>query len=320
MYQWTHKDQSTLISPPPNTPGKLEAGTLWPHSNDKKIINATNNVVPSPKRIPDGESKIPKLVSTFASTPKLRTQPTNLSTPDSSILLNGNEFDQNNRIIELKNKLSKCDMIQEILPLIRGFLSEHAMVSSESSTNSVALTSSLINASDTTIFDRSEEQTIFNIIDQQRKPEITPKTPARTRTRTTPKSRTSPSTPTGLSTRTEPKRLRKNLSVDSVSSTTAVGKEINSNGALCRRCMLISPKKVTKRFVDKATVMDVEPIVMQKIAELKDVEIQTDTFEDEKKEKEEQSEEKKEVATSIPIPPPPMPPPPPPPPCSMPPP
>jgi hypothetical protein len=85
--------------------------------------------------------------------------------------------------------------------------------------------------------------------------------------------------------------------------------------------MLISPAKVNmaatttaapiKRFVDKATVMDVEPIIMiPKRPDFKHVEIQTDdlVIENEKEVKSddtEKIEEKKtEISTNIPMPPP----------------
>ena len=148
MYQWTYREQKQTSGP-----GKLEAGALWPHNNnnnnnnnERKVLN--NSSSPTKRQI-DGESKIPKLVSNFTSTPKPRlqqTQPGSLSTPENSLLLNGTEFDQNLKIAELKNKLSKCETIQETLMLIRCFLSEYAMQSSESSTNSsVALTKSILN-------------------------------------------------------------------------------------------------------------------------------------------------------------------------------
>lgn len=336
MYQWTYREQK-----PTNGPGKLEAGALWPHNNnnnnnnnnERKVLN--NSSSPTKRQI-DGESKIPKLVSTFSSTPKSRlqqlpiTQPASLSTPENSLLLNGTDFDHNLKISELKNKLSKCETIQETLMLIRCFLSEYAMQSSESSTNSsIALTKSILNGSDSTIFDKNDEQTLFSIT---QKPESIMKTPVSSRTSTiaarSTKSRTSPSTPTSNRTDTT-RRFRRNLSTDSVA--TLPNKETNNNNnvtntGLCKKCMLISPAKINsavttttapniKRFVDKATVMDVEPLsLIQKRPDFKHVEIQTDDLvmivqdkekEDMKEEKIENEDEKKtEISTKIPMPPP----------------
>ncbi|CAG9798032.1 unnamed protein product [Chironomus riparius] len=328
MYQWTYKEQKQTSGP-----GKLEAGALWPHNNnnnnnnnEKKVLNSSSS--PTKRQI-DGESKIPKLVSNFTSTPKPRVpQPASLSTPENSLLLNGIEFDQNLKIAELKSKLSKCETIQETLMLIRCFLSEYAMQSSESSTNSsVALTKSILNGSDSTIFDKNnEEQTLFSIT---QKPESIMKTPVSSRTSTmavrSTKSRTSPSTPTSnRNDITSRQRFRRNLSTDSVS--TLPNKETSNNNnvtnvnntGLCKKCMLISPARTStaatttapiKRFVDKATVMDVEPLTMiEKRPDFKHVEIQTDDLviiEEKDMKKEENVEEKKtEISTNIPMPPP----------------
>jgi len=324
MYQWTYREQKQTSGP-----GKLEAGALWPHNNnnnnnERKVVN--NSSSPTKRQI-DGESKIPKLVSNFSSsTPKPRlqqtpiTQPASLSTPENSLLLNGTELDQNLKIAELKHKLGKCETIQETLMLIRCFLSEYTMQSSESSTNSgVVLSKSILNGSDSTIFDKNDEQTLFN---SPQKPESITKTPVTSRkstptTRST-KSRTSPNTPTSNRNDTT-RRFRRILSTDSVS--TLPNKETNNNNVsnansgLCKKCMLISPAKVTtattapiKRFVDKATVMDVEPIIMiPKRPDFKHAEIQTDdlVIEEVKKEETENVEEKKtEISTNIPMPPP----------------
>ncbi|KAG5675766.1 hypothetical protein PVAND_005643 [Polypedilum vanderplanki] len=311
MYQWTFKEP-TIIS---NLPGKLETN-VWPYNNSN--INNNNNssaslstaTISSPKR--DGESKIPKLVSNFTSTPKPRIQTSlaSLCTPENSILLNGTEFDQHSKITELKNKLSKCETVQETLILIRGFLSD-VMQSSESSTNSsggaAILTNSILNGSDTTIFDKSCDTSLNTIVNNNNQIQ---KSPIRKGTaspsRSPPKSRTLPSTPTGLAAR---QRLRKNNSADSVSSTPVSN---NLSSSPCKKCMLNS--KTKKRLVDKATVMDVEPITFPKIPEKKSVEIQTDPItitnvsdkSNENEEKHENKEEEKEKVANVP-PPPPMP-------------
>lgn len=313
MYQWTHNKESSSS----NVPGRIETGAVWPHNSSNK-----SNLVSSPsKRLPasDGESKIPKLLPTFSSTPKPRPQTLSssvagLNTPENLLLLNETEGDQT-KVAELKQKLAKCDTIKDTLMLIKSFLSEYAMQSSESSTNSgVAMTSSLLNGSDTTIFNKQDEQRLLNILEKQKN--VIPKSssPSKARIRTPPKSRTTPSTPT----RASSQRIKRNLSSDSVSTAPAGSKE-NSNS--CRRCMQLAvASKNSKRFVDKATVMDVDPIEFSKAPETKNVEIQTETLFEEKKEK---SEELENEANSIPIPPPmppllpismQMPPPPPPPP------
>lgn len=262
MYQWTHKEPTVPI-----TPGKLETALVWPHAGDKKT---------SPK----GESKIPKLM---ASTPKARIQLV------SSLFLNDSPFETDrSKVAELKQKLAKCETSQELVTMLKAFLSEHSMISSESSTNS-----GIFNGSDTTLFDRSMETTLFNVLHRQ---------PDTTKVQTTPKgkgikSRTTPNTPTG---RADPKRFRRNLSVDSVNS-----KPVEAvNGV-----RVASPTKPSaKRMVDKATVMDVEPLALLAGPETRSIETQTeaDAVEVETK--------KEEVKVPIPPPPPPMmniPPPPP---------
>lgn len=274
MYKWSHKESSTSV------PGKIEAGALWPYS--------TRNI--SPTKRPDGESKIPKLVSNFTSSTPKPPRPNSIGTLENSILLNGSEGDQK-KVTELKLKLNKCDTLQEALLLIRGFLSEYAMQSSESSNNSnAAMTSSLINGSESIVFDKQDQQKLINILKTQ-KNEVIPRTPlGSSRTvRTPPKSRTTPSTPTRT---TDIKgRIRRNLSSDSVSASP-VKKDTSSSG--CKKCMLLAATKTTKQLVDKATIMDVEPIEFPKALTMMDVEIQTEV---------EESEGKKEAA-AIPAPPP----------------
>lgn len=293
MYQWTHHESSSST----NVPGKIEAGALWPPHGKLNY---------SPTKRQDGESKIPKLVSTFTSTPK-PPRPSSLGTPENLILLNGTESDQK-KVAEMRQKLNKCDTLQEALLLIRGFLSEYAMQSSESSNNSsAAMTSSLINGTESIIFDKQDQQKLINILQNQKNVEASPRTPIGSSRiiRTPPKSRTTPSTPTRS---TDLKgRIRRNLSSDSVSSTPI------KNDAGCKKCMLNAATKKTKTLVDKATIMDVEPIEFPKQPTMIDVEIQTEAIDSEGK--------KEEVAAAIPqappMPPPmnlaPVPPPPPPP-------
>lgn len=293
MYQWTHRESTV-----PMTPGKLESAVIWPHSNDKKT---------SPK----GESKIPKLMA--SSTPKARIQLI------SSLITMTEQAPQppptapetdHNKVNELKMKMGKCETIQEMFLLIKSFLSEYNMQSSESSSNSGVFTGSMLNGSDSTVFDRSLETTMFNVM-QHRAPE--PKTTPKSKSF---KSRTTPSTPTGTTTRTDPKRFRRNLSVEAVNSASPTKSTETVNGNGCKRCaqMLTSPVKTSvKRMVDKATVMDVDPIVFPSAPELISIETQTEDIEV----KEIKKEEKPAAAAPIPPPPPPpmnIPPPPPPPP------
>lgn len=280
MYQWTHKEFSTSV------PGKIEAGAVWPHSSSRL------NVSPSKR---DGESKIPK--PTFAASTPKPPRPSSLSTPENSILLNGTEGDQK-KIAELKLKVNKCDTMQEMLLVMRAILSEYAMQSSESSTNSnTAMTSSLINGSDSVIFDKQNQQKLISILQSQKNADVIPKTPlSSSRTiRTPPKSRTTPSTPTR---NTDLRgRIRRNLSSDSVSSSPV---KSDTNSAGCKRCMLMAATKTTKQLVDKATIMDVEPIEFPKAPTMIDAEIQTEVIE----------EKTEEISTipQAPVPPP-MPPP-----------
>lgn len=251
------------------TPGKLETSVVWPHSNDKKS---------SPK----GESKIPKLLT--SSTPKARLQLiSSFLTMDPPVSVNETDH---NKVNELKMKMGKCETIQEMLSLIKVFMSEFSMQSSESSTNSGNFNGSVLNSTETTVFDRSMEMTVFNVLHRPQDSPIIAKTPPKGKSPV--KSRTSPSTPTGSTVRLDPKRIRRNLSVDSVNAV---------NGS-----KLTSPARTTaKRMVDKATVMDVEPIVFP---EVKSIGTQTEG---------EVKEEKEVKAAPIPPPPPMMMAPPPPP-------
>lgn len=302
MYQWTQKEPLAALQTPP---GKLESSMVWPHANEKRT---------SPKNR-EGESKIPKLM---ASTPKARIQLVSslISMHDqpSLTLLNGTETDHN-KVNELKMKMSKCESIQEMFLLIKSFLSEYSMHSSESSTNSGIFTNSALNGTESTVFDRSMETTVFNVLNQRQRDTSNPtKSLSPIKTRAVVKSRTSPNTPTGSTTRADPKRFRRNLSVDSVNATSPPKLSENLTGSGCRRCahLLTSPKKTTdkKRMVDKATVMEVDPIVLSKALELVSIETQTEPPESEDK-----AEPKKaEISVTVPPPPPPMMPPPPPPP------
>lgn len=283
MYQWMHKE----VMPTPMTPGKLETSVVWPHTSDKRT---------SPKAR-EGESKIPKLM---ASTPKARIQLVSslLTMNDQSnvTLPNGTETDHN-KVNELKIKMAKCETIQEMLALIKSFVSEYSMHSSESSTNSGVFSNSILNGTENTVYDKSMESTVFNILHR-------PLEHSQAKVQTTPpkskpvKARTTPSTPTS---RSDPKRIRRNISENSVNiSATSKAADITIG---CKRCAqrLISPAKTSdKRMVDKATVMDVEPLTLLK-AELVSIETQTDPeiSEDNKKE---------EKPADIPKPPPPPPP------------
>lgn len=259
MYQWTHKAPQTTGM----TPGKLEPASAWPHALEKKT---------SPKNR-EGESKIPKLMS---STPKARIQlvsslvTMNEQSQSPLTLLNGTETDHN-KVNELKIKMGKCETIHEMFLLIKSFLSEYSMHSSESSSNSGVFNTSLLNGSDSTVFDRSMETTVFNVLQQQTTDTAKSlKTPPRSRPV---KSRTTPSTPTG---RADPKKFRRNLSVESV--VTSPSPALFTG---CKRCaqLLTSPKKIgNKRMVDKATVMDVDPFEFPKASETRAIETQTEEY------------------------------------------
>lgn len=263
-------------------PGKIDTATAWPPSvaNDKK-------------QSPKGESKIPKLLS--SSTPnKARIQLISnlvvLNEPLTPI-----ETPENRRLKEMKSKVGKCENIPEMLQIVRNFLNEHTMQSSESSTNSGIFTNSMLNGTESTVYDRSMETTVFNILQHVQKTPPKSQTPPRSRTSTT-KSRTTPSTPTGSSSRLI--SSRRNLSVDSVNSPLSTNGSRNSQS---------SPAK-NRRMVDKATVMDVDPLDEQpttKQPEMISIEIQTDPIEI-KNETENENEEKCASQSIIPPPPPPM--------------
>ncbi|CRK93999.1 CLUMA_CG007525, isoform A [Clunio marinus] len=264
MYQWTRKEPTLA----PSTPGKIDASIVWPHSSDKKT---------SPKSR-EGESKIPKLMS---STPKARIQiVSSLLTMNDQKVPNGTEAD---KINELKAKLAKCETIPEMFSIIRSFISEcttySSMHSSESSSNSGVFSNSILNGTEATLFDQNADTTVFSVLPNRRE-SLSP-----SKVQTTPKgknvkSRTTPSTPTGSTTRLDPKRFRRNMSADSVNNTLTQTKSADAvNGSGCKRCiqMLTSPARTNiKRMVDKATVMDVEPISLLKTPEMISIETQTD--------------------------------------------
>lgn len=246
----------------PITPGKLDTGVVWPppSQNDKKA---------SPK----GESKIPKLMSS-TSTPKARIQlVSSLFTLDPPVINNAAAETDRNKLSELKLKIGKCETIPEMLQLVRSFMNDNSMQSSESSTNSGIFTSSTLNGSDTTVFDRSMESTVFNVLQHRSAAESSTTsvksqmTPPRTKSSSPVKSRTSPSTPTGSTNRLDPKRIKKNLSLDSVNKSV----ESVNGSAGCKKCAAKS-----NRMVDKATVMDVEPITFERTS-TKSAETQTET-------------------------------------------
>jgi hypothetical protein len=205
-----------------------------------------------------------------------------------------------NKVTELKMKMSKCETIQEMMAMIKSFMSENNMQSSESSTNSGNYNGSLLNSTESTVFEQSMEMTVFNVLHRPQDSPLISKTPPKGKTPI--KSRTSPSTPTGSTARLV--KARRNMSAESVATQG------------CKKCfqLLTSPVKTTaKRMVDKATVMEVEPITQ---VERKSIETQTDGEVEVKNDNE--GEAVKIEPAKPPPPPPPMmmsaPPPPPPPP------
>jgi hypothetical protein len=204
------------------------------------------------------------------------------------------ETPEKRRLNELKTKVGKCDNINEMMQILRNFLSEQMQSSESSSTNSGIFSSSLLNGTESIVFDKSAESTVFSILQHTQKTPPKSQTPPRnnrTSATTTTKSRTQPSTPTGSSSRLI--STRRNLSVDSVNSPLSNGKNTQT-----------SPTKNT-RMVDKATVMDVEPLEVPKLPEMISIEIQTDPIDMIKNETENNNEEKPST-TVIPPPPPPM--------------
>lgn len=294
LYQWVRSEQSSTHNQLP-LPGKIDTATAWPPSvaadNSKSPNKSTSSSNASPVK---GESKIPKPLT--SSTPsKTRIQlisnfiTLNEPTPSPQQQL---ESPEKRKLIEIKTKIGKCETTHEIMQIFRNFLNEHNMQSSESSSNSGIFTNSMLNGTDSTVYDRSMESTVFNILQH------VPKTPSKQQTppRKTPgKSRTTPNTPTGSSTRLM--ASRRNLSVDSVNTPTS------SNG----RSSSASPTKSTRRMVDKATVMDVEPLeAPQRLPEMKSIEVQTDPIEKETDGSAANKESSSPPAPAAPPPPPPM--------------
>jgi len=275
MYQWTHTAQT--LSPIATPPGRLEANSVW---QQQRTASRT--------RSDSSDSKIPKPAPIAAtSTPK----------PESR------------QINEIKFKIVKCTTMTELMNVLRSSINE-SMQSSESSTNS--FNGSLLNGSDSTIFDRSEEQTLFNVL----KPSSFRTPPRSQRKPRTPHS--TPTTPTTATSRAESmKRIRRNASsVDNVAT-------LNGNSPKKKTSPIVAAAAPIK--VDKATVMDVEPL--QEIKTFATAAVQTEDIVDDvdvatkddgdagmKKDEEAAEIEQKVVAVNIPPPPPmpiPIPPPPP---------
>lgn len=297
MYMWTHTESP---SPAPLTPGKLETLLVWPHT-DKKILSSP----PGRLRL-DGESKIPKLLS---STPKPRLQlnSDSMSSSASSNNSSATTMNANNKMNELKCKLHKCEKVEDMFVLIKSFLKEYSINSTASTIaengSKDAFSNSLLNSSETTVFDQlnnSEEITVFK---QQKLP-------------TTPKSRktrvsSAPNTPT-TSHSIDPKRIRRNLSIESSPNAFVEVNQLN----FCKKCQKsllvtpIPPKIDPTPAVEIPTEVDNEPlIVIERIS----VETQTDFAENKLEIKEEIQEviEKVEIVepevVNIPLPPPPPP-------------
>lgn len=296
LYQWVRgSDQSSHQQP---LPGKIDTAIAWPPSisaDNKRPNKSSCSSSPASSPI-KGESKIPKPLS--SSTPskaqiKVISNFITLNDPSAQI-----ESPEKRKLNEIKAKIGKCENTVEIVQIFRNFLADYNMQSSESSSNSGIFSNSALNGSECTVYDRSMETTVFNILQQVPKTTTPPKqqTPPR---KSPVKSRTTPNTPTGSSTKLA-STSRRNLSVDSVNTSQP------SNG----RSASASPVKssTTRRMVDKATVMDVEPLEMSKRPpEMISIEVQTDPIEI--KQKTDNNADIKSVAmlTKVPAPPPPPP-------------
>lgn len=334
MYTWAHSESQSL-SPP--TPGKLETMLIWPHGTKEK-----NSSPQGKNRLNEGDSRIPKLLS---STPKPRFQlntgtlSNGSSTPHRnplSLLSHQTPEQDNNKINELKYKLGKCDNIQEMFLLIKGFLNESSLQSSESSNNrsigsasdmnnsttsvisSGGAPTSVLNGSEVTVFEKAEEQTVFNILKHHNRPPSQQTTPKSRKTKVS----STPSTPVTTPTRPDVKRIKRNLSVDSVNSSRS-NEAVNSS--VIRRNS-VTPSKVTKKTVTKEPIVDVD-MFAKKIVDQKKTfasqETQTDmlmesdgisdkdTVTEQKTENENKKKvaETKEIKSEVSIPPPPPPPP-----------
>ncbi|CAO1310784.1 unnamed protein product [Diamesa serratosioi] len=326
MYTWAHSESQ---SQSPSTPGKLETILLWPHGAKDK------NSSPPIK----GDSRIPKLL---ASTPKPRFQLSNGSTTNRnplSAFIHQTPEQDNNKINELKYKLGKCDNIHEMFLLIKSFLNESSLQSSGSSNNrsigsasdmnnsSTSVISggapgtSVLNGSEVTVFEKAEEQTVFNILKHHNRPPSLQSPPKSRKTRVS----STPSTPVTTPTRPDVKRIKRNLSVDSVNSSRS-NEAVNLS--VIRRNS-VTPSRVTKKILTKDPVVDVE-MFAKKIVDQKKTftsqETQTDMLVESISDKDSATEqktenenkniaaEKKEIKSEVSIPPPPLPPPPPPPP------
>lgn len=340
MYTWAHSESQSL-SPP--TPGKLETMHMWPHGTKDKNLSS-----PPGKGRNEGDSRIPKLL---ASTPKPRLNTvmlSNGSTPYRNPLASFSHQtpeQDNNKINELKYKLGKCDNIQEMFLLIKSFLNESSLQSSESSTNrsigsasdmnnsSTSVISggapgtSVLNGTEVTVFEKAEEQTVFNILKHHNRPLGQQSPPKSRKTRVS----STPSTPVTTPTRPDYKRIRRNLSVDSVNNARST--EAVNSSVIRRNSVTPSRVSLTKKVVTKDPVVDVE-MFAKKIVDQKKTfasqETQTDLLvesngisnkdssTEQKTEnaviKELAAEKKEEIKSEMSIPPPPLPPPPPPPP------
>ena len=148
MYRWTHTESP---SPAALTPGKLETLLVWPHSDKKNLSSPPRNRL-------DGESKIPKLLS---STPKPRLQlnSDSMSSSASSNNSSATTMHANNKMNELKCKLQKCEKAEDMFIMIRNFLQDFTLSSSGSTIiasengSKDTFSASMLNSSEMTVFD-----------------------------------------------------------------------------------------------------------------------------------------------------------------------
>lgn len=189
----------------------------------------------------------------------------------------------NNKINDFKCQMSKCDTVQDMFTLIRSFLET-------TEESNVTLFRSILESSETTIFDPHGEETIFDI---QKQPQIQTQTsPVKKLKNTSAYSTPSslPATPT--TSRPDLRKARRPTSVESKAVSDFV----------CKKCVAAAEEKKSL------------PVMVTKIDEKFmriSVETQTDLIPDDTKDKENEkevekpAEEKAEIpAAVIPIPPP----------------
>ncbi|XP_058819666.1 protein cappuccino isoform X2 [Topomyia yanbarensis] len=138
MYQWTHTE---VPSPAPLTPGRLEPHVVWPH-----IVPSTETTTKTAAHSTTGPSEVNEAEGFIkTSTPKVP------------------KTKADSTVEDLKNKVSKCETINDVKRLIRTFFSEvesgdASLVEIVEGKNRKCLLSDLLNETEVTIYETDHKK------------------------------------------------------------------------------------------------------------------------------------------------------------------